>query len=159
MRLESPAFREGEWIPQIHTGFGRDLSPALSWSGAPQGTRSYVLILDDPDAPAGLWVHWVLFDIPADVHELPAGLPRSPILENGSRHGSCWGVTSFSRTGYQGPMPPPGPPHRYRFTLSALDRKLALPAGATATEVRSAMEKHALEETVLTGIHGRTQPR
>jgi Raf kinase inhibitor-like YbhB/YbcL family protein len=159
MRLESPAFREGEWIPQIHTGDGRDLSPALSWSGAPQETRSFVLILDDPDAPAGLWVHWVLFDIPADVHELPAGLPRSPTLENGSRHGSCWGVTSFSRVGYHGPMPPPGPPHRYRFTLTALDHRLALPAGATAAEVRFAMEKHALAETVLTGIYGRAQPR
>ncbi|MGB7563134.1 MAG: YbhB/YbcL family Raf kinase inhibitor-like protein [Prochlorococcaceae cyanobacterium] len=159
MRLESPAFREGEWIPLIHTGEGRDLSPALSWSGAPEGIRSYVLILEDPDAPAGLWVHWVLFDIPAEVHELPAGLPRSPTLENGSRHGSCWGVTTFSRVGYHGPMPPPGPPHRYRFTLWALDRELALPAGATAAEVRSAMEKHALAETVLTGIYGLAQHR
>jgi Raf kinase inhibitor-like YbhB/YbcL family protein len=159
MRLESPAFREGEWIPQIHTGEGRDLSPPLGWSAAPQGTCSYVLILDDPDAPAGLWVHWVLFDIPADVHELPAGLPRSPTLENGSRHGSCWGVSSFSRMGYHGPKPPPGPPHRYRFTLSALDRMLALPAGATAAEVRAAMGRHALAETVLTGIYGCTQPR
>ena len=159
MRLESPAFPEGEWIPRIHTGEGSDLSPPLSWSGAPEGTCSYVLILDDPDAPAGLWVHWVLFDIPADAHELPAGLPRSPILENGSRHGSCWGVTSFSRMGYHGPMPPPGPPHRYRFTLTAVDRKLALPAGATAAEVRAAMGKHALAETVLTGIYGRDQSR
>ncbi len=135
MRLEIPAFRDGEWIPRIHSGEGRDLSPPLSWSGAPQGTRSFVLILDDPDAPPGLWVHWVLFDIPADVHELPAGLPRTPILENGSRQGNCWGVTSFSRMGYHGPLPPPGQPHRYRFTLSALDQQLALPAGATAAEV------------------------
>lgn len=100
-------------------------------------------------------MHWVLFDIPADVHELPAGLPRTPILENGSRQGNCWGVTSFSRMGYHRPLPPPGQPHRYRFTLSALDQQLALPAGATAAEVRSAMEKHALAETVLTGIYGR----
>lgn len=117
------------------------------------------MILDDPDAPAGLWVHWMLFDIPADVHELPAGLPRSATLENGSRHGSCWGVTSFSRVGYQGPMPPPGPPHRYRFSLRALDRKLALPAGATAAEVRAAMGKHALAKSVLTGVYGRGQAR
>jgi Raf kinase inhibitor-like YbhB/YbcL family protein len=157
MRLVSPAFVEGEWIPQIHTGDGLDLSPALRWSGAPEGTRSYVLILDDPDAPAGLWVHWVLFDIPADVHELPAGLPRSPTLEKGSRQGRCWGVTSFSRLGYHGPMPPPGPPHRYRFTLWALDLRLALPAGATAPEVRAAMGTHALAETVLTGIYGQAQ--
>lgn len=77
MRLESPAFVEGEWIPRIHTGEGHALSPVLRWSGAPEGTRSYVLILDDPDALAGLWVHWVLFDIPAGAHELPAGLPRA----------------------------------------------------------------------------------
>jgi phosphatidylethanolamine-binding protein (PEBP) family uncharacterized protein len=124
MRLESPAFLDGEWIPRIHTGESRDLSPPLNWSGAPQGTGSYVLILED-----------------------------------GSRHGSCWGVTSFSRLGYHGPMPPPGPPHRYRFTLWALDRRLALPAGATAAEVRAAMGPHALAETVLTGIYGRDQSR
>jgi len=159
MRMESPAFLEGKRIPPIHTGEGSDLSPPLKWSGAPQGTGSYVLILDDPDAPAGLWVHWVLFDIPAGVHELPAGLPRSPILENGSRHGSCWGVTSFSRMGYHGPMPPPGPPHRYRFTLTAVDRCLTLPAGATAAEVRAAMGPHALAETVLTGIYGHGERR
>jgi Raf kinase inhibitor-like YbhB/YbcL family protein len=159
MRLESPAFQEGGWIPQIHTGDGRDLSPPLMWSEVPEQVRSFVLILDDPDAPAGLWVHWVLFDIPADVHELPAGLPRSPILDNGSRQGRCWGVTSFSRMGYHGPMPPPGPPHRYRLSLWALDRKLALPARATAAEVRTAIGKHALAETVLTGMYGRAQPR
>lgn len=159
MRLDSPAFREGEWIPPIHTGEGRDLSPPLSWSGAPQETGSYALILEDPDAPAGLWVHWVLFDIPAGVHELPAGLPRRPILEDGSRHGSCWGVTSFTRLGYHGPLPPPGPPHHYRFTLTALDRRLTLAAGATAAEVRAAMGPHALAETVLTGIYGRAQLR
>jgi Raf kinase inhibitor-like YbhB/YbcL family protein len=159
MRLESPAFAEGEWIPQIHTGEGRDLSPPLQWSEAPEGTRSYALILDDPDAPAGLWVHWVLFDIPAHVHGLPAALPRRPVLDDGSRHGSCWGVTSFTRLGYHGPLPPPGPPHRYRFTLSALDQQLALPAGATAAAVRAAMGPHALAEAVLTGFYGRTQSR
>jgi Raf kinase inhibitor-like YbhB/YbcL family protein len=154
MRLESPAFREGEWMPRIHTGEGRDRPPALEWRGAPEQTRSFVLILDDPDAPAGVWVHWVLFDIPADVHGLPEGLPPLPRLENGARHGRCWGVTSFSRHGYQGPKPPPGPPHRYRFTLTALDRTLDLPAGATAAEVDEAMAGHQLATATLTALYG-----
>jgi len=141
-------------MPRIHTGEGCDLSPALNWKEVPEGTGSFALILDDPDAPAGVWVHWVLFDIPALVHALPQGVPRLRALENGARHGSCWGVTSFSRIGYHGPKPPPGPPHRYRFTLRAIDRKLDLAVGATADEVRGAMEGHALATATLTGLYG-----
>ena len=154
MRLESPTVREGEWIPGTHTGEGRDRSPALNWGGPPARTRSFILILDDPDAPAGVWVHWVLFDIPQTVEGLPEGIPRLPTLENGSRHGSCWGVTSFERIGYFGPQPPPGPPHRYRFTLTALDRTLDLPAGASPTDVRDAMAGHGLATATLTGLYG-----
>ncbi|KEF41655.1 MAG: hypothetical protein ER33_10300 [Cyanobium sp. CACIAM 14] len=153
MRLESPAFQDGEWMPRIHTGEGRDLSPALHWSEIPTGTRSFVLILDDPDAPAGLWVHWVLFDIPADVHALPEGIPPVPRLENGARHGSCWGVTSFSRRGYHGPKPPPGGAHRYCFSLTALDRTLGLPSGATAPEVQAAMAGHVLASATLQALY------
>lgn len=155
MRLESPAFRDGQWMPRIHTGDGQDLSPPLSWSEAPGTTRSFALIMDDPDAPPGVWVHWVLFDIPGQDHALPLGVPPLRTLENGARHGIGWGVTSFSRIGYHGPLPPPGPPHRYRFTLSALDRSLDLPAGATAPAVRRAMGGHALATATLTGLYGR----
>jgi Raf kinase inhibitor-like YbhB/YbcL family protein len=154
MRLESPAFREGEWLPRLHTGEGRDLSPALRWREVPEKVRSFALRLDDPDAPAGLWIHWVLFDIPAEVHELPEGVSRLPSLENGARHGSCWGVNSFSRIGYHGPKPPPGPPHRYRFTLTALDRTLELPAGASPDVVRHAIAGHELAVATLTGLYG-----
>lgn len=153
-RLESPDFADGSPIPPEYTAAGTDRSPALQWHGAPAGTRSFALILDDPDAPPGLWIHWVLFNIPAGVSSLPAGLPRQPELADGSRQGRCWGVTSFSRLGYYGPQPPPGPPHRYRFTLSALGRPLELGANATAAAVRAAMADHLLAETRLTGLYG-----
>jgi Raf kinase inhibitor-like YbhB/YbcL family protein len=155
MRLESPAFRDGQRMSPIHTGDGQDLSPALAWSEAPGPTEAFALIMDDPDAPSGVWVHWVLFDIPARVHALPQGVPPLLSLENGARHGIGWGVTSFSRIGYHGPSPPPGPPHRYRFALSALDRRLDLPVGATAADVREAMAGHVLATAILTGLYGR----
>lgn len=103
--LESPAFRDGQLIPVIHTGEGLNLSPPLRWSGAPAATRSYALLLEDPDSPAGSWVHWLLFNIPAALRALPAGLERAAELPNGARHGSCWGVGRFERIGYQGPLP------------------------------------------------------
>ena len=106
--LESPAFRDGELIPLIHTCEGLNLSPPLRWSGAPEHTRSYALLLEDLDSPAGSWVHWLLFNIPAALRALPAGLERAPELPNGARHGSCWGVGRFERIGYQGPLPPAG---------------------------------------------------
>ena len=146
-------FDDGAWIPRIHTGEGENLSPPLQWRHAPEGTVSYTLILDDPDAPAGLWIHWVLYDIPATITALPQGLGRVDGLPSGARQGSCWGVERFSRRGYHGPQPPPGPPHRYRFQLSALDTRLDLTAGATAAAVREAMANHVLEQAELTGLY------
>jgi Raf kinase inhibitor-like YbhB/YbcL family protein len=154
-RLGSPAFADGSPIPREHTADGRDDSPPLHWHGAPADTRAFVLILDDPDAPPGLWIHWVIFDIPATARELPAGVPRLAQLADGSRQGRCWGVSRFERQGYYGPEPPPGPPHRYHFTLTALDRPLGLGSDATAAEVRAAMAGHVLAETRLTGLYGR----
>jgi Raf kinase inhibitor-like YbhB/YbcL family protein len=153
MELHSMTFDDGAWIPRIHTGEGENLSPPLQWRHAPAGTVSYALILDDPDAPAGLWIHWVLYDIPATITALPAGLGRVDGLPSGARQGSCWGVERFSRRGYHGPQPPPGPPHRYRFQLSALDTRLDLAAGATAAAVREAMANHVLEQAELTGLY------
>jgi Raf kinase inhibitor-like YbhB/YbcL family protein len=150
--LESPAFRDGELIPAIHTGHGLNLSPPLRWSGAPNGTASLVLIVEDPDAPKGTWVHWVLFNIPPSIKALPAGLERSPELANGARHGSCWGIDRFERIGFHGPMPPPGRAHRYRFELIALDRLLPLAPGCTVHQVREAMGGHELARTELVGF-------
>lgn len=151
--LESPAFPEGELIPVIHTGEGLNLSPPLRWSGAPAGTRSYALWMDDPDAPAGRWLHWLLFNIPAQQRALSAGLERREQLASGARHGRCWGVQRFERIGYQGPLPPLGPAHRYVFELLALDRLLELPAGASLVDVQAAAAGHVLARAQLTGLY------
>src|SRR5437762_5855558 len=111
IELTSPAFREDETIPKKHTGDGEDLSPALAWSGAPAGTKSFALICDDPDAPRGTWVHWVLYNLPATLAALPEDIPKTAALRE---LGGAWqGLNSGKRTGYSGPCPPPGGPHRY----------------------------------------------
>jgi Raf kinase inhibitor-like YbhB/YbcL family protein len=153
--LQSPAFAEGGIIPALHAADGLDLSPPLRWSGAPPQTRSLVLLLEDPDAPAGPWVHWVLFNIPPEVQALPAGLDRTPRLANGACHGGCWGVTEAHRIGYQGPEPPPGQTHRYVFSLIALDCTLPLAPAVTVGQLREAMEGHQLATARLTGLYGR----
>lgn|GEM_PF-1682365 len=157
--LESPAFSDGGLIPSLHSGEGLDLSPPLRWRGAPAGTRSYALVMDDPDAPTGPWLHWLLFNIPAQLQRLPAGLERSPELPNGARHGRCWGVSTFQRLGYQGPLPPAGRAHRYRFQLHALDQVLELPPGCTVADLQRAMAGHVLGCTELIGLYacGTTQ--
>ena len=151
--LESAAFRDGESIPAIHTGEGLNLSPPLRWSGAPAATRSFALVVEDPDSPAGSWVHWLLFNIPASLRALPAGLERAPELPNGARHGSCWGVGRFDRIGYQGPLPPAGAAHRYVFELVALDAALDLPPGCTVFDLRAAIRAHRLARAELTGLY------
>lgn len=151
--LESPAFADGALIPSLHSGEGLNLSPPLHWRGAPAGTRSFALVMDDPDAPTGPWLHWLLFNIPAQLQRLPAGLERSPQLANGARHGRCWGVSSFQRLGYQGPLPPAGRTHRYRFRLHALDQLLELPPGCTVSDLLQAMVGHQLGQAELTGLY------
>jgi Raf kinase inhibitor-like YbhB/YbcL family protein len=154
-RLESPAFADGARIPSIHGADGLDLSPPLRWSGAPSSTASYALVLEDPDAPGGIWVHWVLFNIPSDLQGLPAGLNRSRQLPNRACHGACWGVVDFHRIGYQGPEPPLGQTHRYVFRLFALDTSLELEPGATVVQLRQAMQGHLLGTAQLTGLYSR----
>lgn len=155
LSLTSPAFKDGELIPTLHTCEGKDPSPELNWTGAPAGTKSFALVMDDPDAPAGLWVHWVLYDIPASRTGLPAGVPKDGRVLDGAKHGASWGVETFSRTGYGGPCPPPGKPHRYVFTLYALDRALGLPPGKTAAELARAMKGRILATAKLTGVFER----
>ncbi len=111
--------------------------------------------MDDPDAPPGTWVHWVLYDLPADSTGLPEDVPQKERLEDGTAHGLCWGVGSFSRLGYHGPCPPPGSPHRYCFKLYALDAVLGLAPRATKSEVLKAMGGHVLAEVELVGTYGR----
>ncbi|MEY3750682.1 MAG: hypothetical protein RLZZ186_1101, partial [Cyanobacteriota bacterium] len=108
---------------------------------------------EDLDSPAGSWVHWLLFNIPASLRALPAGLERAPELPNGARHGSCWGVGRFERIGYQGPLPPAGLAHRYVFELVALDAALDLPPGCTVFDLRAAISAHELGRAELTGLY------
>lgn len=154
-QLTSSAFQTGTPIPKRHACEGADVSPALSWSNAPKGTRSFALIMDDPDAPPGTWVHWVLYDIPADKTALPENLPKTESLPDGSKQGACWGVWDFSRRGYYGPCPPPGKVHHYSFRLYALDQALDLPAETTKATLLKAMSGHVLGQAELVGLYKR----
>ncbi len=152
MNLTSKAFSEGQEIPSAFTCQGKDVSPALAWEGAPAGTRSYVLIVDDPDAPDPdapkmTWVHWVLYDIPADVSALPEAVASSA-LASGTREGT----NDWRRTGYGGPCPPIGR-HRYFFKLYALDTLLGDLGTGTKKDVERAMMGHVLAEAVLVGTY------
>jgi Raf kinase inhibitor-like YbhB/YbcL family protein len=149
--LSSSAFTHGAPIPKRHTCDGADTSPALSWSGAPAGAKSFALIADDPDAPVGTWVHWVLYDLPGDVAELPEGVPTSEALANNGRQG----LNDFGKTGYGGPCPPPGKPHRYFFKLYALDAPTGLKPRAKKADVLRAIEGHVLQQAELMGTYKR----
>jgi len=151
LQLTSSAFAEGGAIPARHTCDGADLSPGLAWRGAPAGTQSFALICDDPDAPAGTWVHWVVYNLPAGLSELGEHVPTSESLPNGARQGS----NDFGRIGYGGPCPPRGKPHRYFFKLHALDTALDLKPKATKQDVVGAMQGHVLAETHLMGTYQR----
>lgn len=151
LQLTTSAFPAEGAIPKKFTCEGPDLSPPLSWSGAPPGTQSFALILEDPDAPAGTWVHWVLYDLPANTKDLAEGVPKEAQLSNGARQGR----NDFRKIGYGGPCPPPGKPHRYFFKLYALDKMLDLKAGASKVEAESAMKGHILAQAQLMGRYGR----
>lgn len=148
--LRSDAFAQEGSIPQKYTCDGQDVSPPLSWSDPPEGTQSFALVCDDPDAPAGTWIHWVLFNIPADKRSLAEAVPKQAKLPDGSVHGK----NSWKRTDYGGPCPPSGT-HRYFFKLYALDTKLTLKAGATKKKALKAMEGHILDQTELMGKYSR----
>lgn len=151
LKITSAAFGEGQTIPEQHTGDGADISPPLAWSDPPNGTQSFALICDDPDAPARIWVHWVLFNLPGSLRSLKEGVPARETLEDGSRQGQ----NDFGKLGYGGPAPPRGKPHRYEFKLYALDTMLNLPARAKKDDVLKAMKGHILEEGRLMGKYQR----
>ena len=140
--LKSADFTTGSTIPQQFTCVGADISPALEWNGAPASTQSFALIADDPDAPVGNWVHWVLYNLPANVHSLPQNFPKSEKAPDGSLQGH----NDFGKIGYGGPCPPPGKSHRYFFKLYALDTHLALKPGASKKDLERAMQSHILAQ-------------
>jgi len=149
--VSSPAFQSGNAIPKQYTCDGGDRSPPLTWSDAPAGTKYFALIVDDPDAPAGTWVHWVLYDLPASRTGLPEGVRADDAPAEGGAHG----VNDFRAAGYGGPCPPPGKPHRYFFRLYALDAPTGLKSHASKAEVQRAIQGHVLAQAELMGTYKR----
>jgi Raf kinase inhibitor-like YbhB/YbcL family protein len=150
IKITSSAFAEGGMIPAKYTCDGADISPPLQWDAVPEGTKTVALISDDPDAPMGTWVHWVLFNLPPDVKELPENVPPDETLSNGATQGT----SSFQKIGYGGPCPPSGT-HRYFFKLYALDAELDLDASANKARLIKAMEGHIIGKGQLMGKYKR----
>jgi hypothetical protein len=150
IKISSAAFEEGGMIPAKYTCDEEDVSPPLAWDSIPEGSKTLAFICDDPDAPMGTWVHWVFFNLPADISELPENIPPERELESGAKQGT----NDFGRIGYGGPCPPGGT-HRYYFKLYALDAELDLDAGARKQQLLEAMEGHILAEGQLMGRYSR----
>jgi hypothetical protein len=148
-KLISTAFADGSWIPQLYTCEGANLSPSLEWTGAPADTSSFALVVEDPDAPAGTWCHWLLYDLPPEVHNLAQGYKPGSL--------GVSGVNDFGKQGYGGPCPPKGHgPHRYFFKLYALNAPtLGLPVGAKRSVVERAVKGHTLAEAQYMGRYER----
>lgn len=150
IKIKSTAFEEGGMIPKKYTCDDINISPPLAWTSVPNGTKSLALICDDPDAPMGTWVHWVLFNLPANIKELPENVPPQKTLANGAKQG----MNDFRKIGYGGPCPPSGT-HRYYFKLYALDTELNLEADITKAGLLKAMKGHILAEGQLMGKYKR----
>lgn len=150
-QITSIAFQSGARIPTQYTGDGPDVSPPLHWKDAPAAAKSFALICDDPDAPGGTWVHWVVWNIPADKTELAENVQKTKELADGTRQGT----NDFRKIGYNGPAPPKGPEHRYLFKLYALDGPLTLAAGSGKSDLLESMQGHTLAEAQLIGRYKR----
>lgn len=151
MELASESFSDGGDIPLRFTGLGEDVSPELHWTGVPGGTKSLAVIADDPDAPMGTWVHWVIYDIPKSYAKIKEGFPKEKIDPAGIKQGK----NSFGKIGYKGPYPPPGPPHRYIFTLYALDIDPEIEPDTDKNGLMKQIEGHILDKAELSGKFGR----
>ena len=149
--LTSPAFRQNQAIPKRYTCDGSDVSVPLNWSDPPNATKTFALIADDPDAPRGTWVHWVLYDAPGSTRELKEGVTPKETLDDGSKQGK----SDFGKIGYGGPCPPPGPAHHYHFKLYALDKMIGLRPGATKQQLLDSMKGHILVQAELIGTYKR----
>lgn len=147
MIVTSSSFAAEGAIPQQYSCKGEDESPALTWRDAPPKTRTFAIIMDDPDAPAGTWVHWVEWNIPAAAHQLSPNVAKTEQLDDGTQQGR----NSFGKIGYNGPCPPMGQTHRYFFRVYALDAKLTLPSGADRAALDEAMKGHVLAESEYMG--------
>jgi Raf kinase inhibitor-like YbhB/YbcL family protein len=153
LELISDAFQAGGTIPALYTCSGRDVSPPLRWRGVPPDARTLALVVDDPDAPRGIWSHWVIYNVPADLDHLSPAVPRGGRLD----WGAAQGRNDFGQVGYGGPCPPPGPAHRYYFRLYALDAHLDLRPGATRAQLLNALHDHILDQAELMARYARTR--
>ena len=151
LNLTTTAFAAGQPIPRRHAFDDQNLSPVLNWSGMPSATKSFALICDDPDAPMGTWVHWVIYDLPPDTTGLAEDVPKSAELANGAKQG----LNDYKRIGYGGPCPPAGKPHRYFFKLYALDLRPEHKSGLTKEDLLKAMGGHIITEAQLMGTYQR----
>jgi Raf kinase inhibitor-like YbhB/YbcL family protein len=151
LALSSTVFKEGGKIPVKYTCDGQDTSPPLVWSEPLEKPQAFVLIVDDPDAPSGVFTHWVLFNLPSNARQLGEAIPTQEQLQNGASQGK----NDFGRIGYGGPCPPHGPAHRYRFALYALDKLLDLKAGASKKQIVEAMKDHILAQGQTIGTYQR----
>jgi Raf kinase inhibitor-like YbhB/YbcL family protein len=149
--ISSDVFENGSMLSSEYTCDGSDVSPGLSWDIIPAGTQSIALIADDPDAPGKTWVHWVIYNIPANSSGLPAAVPKNKTLDDGSLQGT----NDLGMIGYNGPCPPPGKPHRYFFKVYALDITLGIKSGATKSRLEAAMSGHILAQGEIVGKYGR----
>jgi Raf kinase inhibitor-like YbhB/YbcL family protein len=157
--VTSATLKANEVIPKDHTADGRNVSPALMWSGAPAATKQFALVMDDPDVPMpGGFVHWVVYKIPAAAKGLPAELPMDATLTAPPElAGTIQGLSGFRRAGYRGPAPPPGKPHHYKFTVYALDAELPLAEGLNRTDLMKALEGHIIGQGSLVSIYERVK--
>jgi len=160
LTVTSATLKANETIPKDHTADGKNVSPALMWSGAPASTKQFAVILDDPDAQFGgqNFVHWVVYKIPAAAKGLPAELAMDATLTAPPEiAGAIQGMSGFRRAGYRGPAPPPGKPHHYTFTVYALDAELPLAEGLTKADLLKAMEGHIVGQGALVSIYERVK--
>lgn len=148
LELSSPAFKNNEFLPNDYAYRYKNLSPVLMWKDIPNGTQSFALICDDPDASGGDWVHWVIYDIPGNIKELKERVSKKETLNNGIKQG----INDFQKIGYDGPCPPKGGPHRYVFTIYVLDEKIDLKPRLTKKEVLNRIKGHILGEAKLIGL-------
>ncbi|RMD45353.1 MAG: YbhB/YbcL family Raf kinase inhibitor-like protein [Aquificota bacterium] len=149
--VKSSDFKNGGYIPVKYTCDGTDISPEISWSNFPENTKSFVIIMDDPDAPVGTFTHWIVYDIPANINKFSENFPKVADI-NGIKQG----INDFRKVGYGGPCPPRGKPHRYFIKIYALDvSNLNIPAMSSRKTVEEAMKGHIIDEGYLMGLYGR----
>lgn len=149
--VTSKTVKEGASVPVNHTADGKDVSPEITWEKGPAETKTYAVTVEDPDAPNGLWFHWIVFNIPAETTQFKENMPKKPTFKDGTTQGT----NDFDKVGYNGPAPPKGKAHHYNFKVFALDQKLDLKPGAKKDELYGAMKGHVVAKGSLTGTYQR----